>query len=115
MHPVECDKCQVLPLFISFCAYYRTKSLNFKNRVRVLLDPTSVERNDRNGKENQREMSSISQKISGKIGELSCNSSGNSVFEAVFYASFKSSCMGGGGGASSLFSIQNEIHRQFWY
>ena len=55
-------------------------------------------------------MSSISQKISGKIGELSCNSSGNSVFEAVFYASFKSSCMDGGGGglaASSLFRMKS--------
>jgi len=44
-----------------------------KNRVNALPSPTSVERNGKNIKENQGEMSSISQKISGKIRKFCLN------------------------------------------
>jgi len=41
-----------------------------RNRVKALSNPTSVDRNDKNIRETQGEMGSISRKISGKIREL---------------------------------------------
>ena len=62
MHPVEWDNWQVFHLFIafssvqSFCSavlhFIEPKVSTAKNRVKALPDPISVERNDKNIREN---------------------------------------------------------------
>jgi len=80
LHPVECDNCQVFPLFIairsvmsfwSAVPYFMEPEVwTSKKSQGSFPDPRSVGRNYDNIRGNQGGMSSISRNISGKIMEF---------------------------------------------